>query len=564
MTVTNPLPANDHVTRDQLIWMANGCRAPRLRTMRQFAEDEIILPSGPAETLRYRIDRQPFTGLWFDAIDSGQWMRFAATAPSQQGKTLNCSLIPLCYHLFEVGERVVFGLPDMDMAADKWRDDILPVIEKTRYRDLLPAKGGGSRGGKVRAIKFRNGATLRFMSAGGGDKSRAGYTARVLIVTEVDGLALSSTGSSEADKLKQLEARVRVYGLQKRIYLECTVSIEKGRIWQEYWNGTRSRIVLQCPHCHDWVSPEREHLVGWQTAESEHEARQRAHFICPACEAAWSEEDRHAANHQCKLLHGDQTMDVAGVIHGNLPPTDTLGFRWSAANNLFVPAGQIGAEEWKAARDVNEDNAEREMRQFVWCIPYEPPALDETPLDPQVIRGRFAESMRGVVPAEAQYFTVHADPGKRVSWWIAVAWLPGASPHIVDYGRFEVATDDFGFERALQLALRDFRDATVLRGWIGAGGKPRIPDRVTIDARYQGKDDAKVVYAFCRESGKRFLPTLGCGRSKRYLRQYRRPKQVGGLTVFVGEEYHVEYLPKDGLHVNEVNEDYWKGWCHKR
>ena len=33
-----------------------------------------------------------------------------------------------------------------------------------------------------------NGATLKFMSGGGGDKSRAGFTARVLVVTETDGM----------------------------------------------------------------------------------------------------------------------------------------------------------------------------------------------------------------------------------------------------------------------------------------------------------------------------------------------------------------------------------------
>lgn len=52
--------------------------------------------------------------------------------------------------------------------------------------------------------KFVNGATLKFMSAGGGDK------------------------------ITQLEARTRAYGRLKRIYMECTVSTEQGRTWQEY------------------------------------------------------------------------------------------------------------------------------------------------------------------------------------------------------------------------------------------------------------------------------------------------------------------------------------------
>ena len=558
-------PGNNEAVRDQWIQAARECLAPRLRTMREFAEEEIVLPSGPFEGRRFRINRQPFTGLWFDAVDSGHWSRLALTAPSQQGKTLIGSLIPLCYHLFEIGERVIFGLPDLDMAADKWNDEIRPIIERTRYRDLLPSKGSGSRGGKVRSITFRNGAKLRFMSAGGGDKSRSSYPSRVLIVTEVDGFDVTSATSREADKLKQLFARVRAFA-RHRIYLECTVSIEKGRIWQEYINGTKSRIVLPCPHCCEFVSPEREHLIGWRDAENEHEAKQQTQFACPSCGAPWSEEDRRTANEGCKLLHRGQSIDSAGCISGDSPPTDTLGFRWSAVNNFFVSAGQLGADEWNAARETNEDNAEREMRQFVWCIPYEPPSLETTPLDPLVIRGRFAKEYRkGFIPEDAKYFNVAVDPGKRVSWWIAVAWRPDASPHVVDYGRFDVASDDFGFERALQLALRDFRDDTILKGWALPGGQPRVPDRVTIDARYQGKDDAKVVYAFCRESGnRRFLPTLGCGEGKSYARRYRRPPKTGGSVVWIGEEYHVIHLPLDGVFVVEAHADYWKSWLHKR
>lgn len=42
----------------------------------------------------------------------------------------------------------------MDMASDKWREDLLPVIERSKYRDLMPTKGGGSRGGMTEAIHF--------------------------------------------------------------------------------------------------------------------------------------------------------------------------------------------------------------------------------------------------------------------------------------------------------------------------------------------------------------------------------------------------------------------------
>lgn len=146
--------------------------------MRRFAEEELVIPAGPFSGRRFRCHRQPYTGLWFDAVDSGRFNRCVATGPTQSGKTLACFIIPLLYHLFELGETVLCGLPDMDMAGDKWREDLLPAIERSRYRGLLPSSGGGSRGGRVESLQFANGATLKFMSGGGvGQKPRGIYRA---------------------------------------------------------------------------------------------------------------------------------------------------------------------------------------------------------------------------------------------------------------------------------------------------------------------------------------------------------------------------------------------------
>ena len=293
-------------------------------------------------------------------MDSGRWSRCVATGPTQSGKTLSCFVIPTLYHLFEMQETVILGLPDMDMAGDKWRVDLLPAIERSRFRELLPRQGGGSRGGRVESIQFTNGATLKFMSGGGSDKSRAGFTSRVVVVTETDGMDEASATSRESDKITQLEARTRAYGARKRIYMECTVSTEQGRTWQEYNRATKSRIVLPCPHCNAWVSPEREHLTGWQGAATQEDARRTGAFSCPACGIVWSPDDRVQANRGGRLVHDGQTIAEDGSVQGALPSTDTLGFRWSAVNNLFLTAGDLAADEWRASR--SPDDASTRMK----------------------------------------------------------------------------------------------------------------------------------------------------------------------------------------------------------
>lgn len=539
-------------------------RAPRLRTVRQFAESEIVIPTGPFAGLRYSCRRQPFTRLWFDAVDSARWRRVATTGPAQSGKTLMGFVIPTLYHLFEIGETVIVGLPSMDMAGDKWTNDLLPAIQATRYRDLLPRAGAGSRGGRsnLLAVQFSNGATLRFMSGGGDDKSRAAYTTRVLVTTETDGLDLVSEGSREADKVSQLEARTQAYGDRARIYHECTVSTERGRIWQEYTGGTETRIAIRCPHCRRYVTPEREHLIGWQDADDEIQAGERAAFGCPNqdCGTMWSEEDRTVANHDCIAVHRGQEVTPDGTIVGQPAKTDTFGFRWTAVNNLLVRTPVIGKREWKAARAADEDNADKGMLQFWWTRPFKPSQTSLSAMDPQAVTRRTLDEPRGRVPSGAGRITIGIDVGKYLCHWVAVAWLPNATPHVIEYGRKEVATNDLGEERAILSALRSFRDEDA-KGWPADDGT-RKPSLVCVDAgNWQD-----IILTFCAESPG-YQACKGFG-----IRQIGGGRQIGqrnesGWTVVgASPEIGVELIshPAYPARMLDVKADAAKTWAHAR
>ncbi len=548
--------------QSDLRWLLAQARPRQLRPMRQFAEEEIIIPAGPFTGRRFRCARQPYMALWFDAVDSGRWSRCVATGPTQSGKTLSCFAIPLLYHLFEIGESVVCGLPDMDMAADKWREDILPAVEQSRYRDLLPRRGGGSRGGRVETLQFGNGATFKFMSGGGSDKSRAGFTTRVVVITETDGMDQAGASSRESDKITQLEARTRAYGRRKRIYMECTVSNERGRTWQEYQNSTRSRIALSCAQCKCWVSPEREHLRGWQEAGSQADAHRLGEFVCPECKEAWSDADRVTANAAAKLLHGAQSIDEDGIVCGEPPADDTLGFRWSGVHNLFLDAGDLAADEWRAARAADEENAEREMRQFVWCLPVAPSKQDDVSLDLAGIAARGVGLPRGVVPEDRKWLTAAVDIGKYLIHWVVVAWGDHATAQVVDYGRIETACDDLGLEQAVMLALKQFREMA-LAGWpIGDPSSDEVerPHQVWIDAGYL----PEVVYAFCRQTGGAYRPAIGRGATQPRRPNSARPTASGSAVKFVGKGFYISFVPAERLLRVEVDADHWKTWVHLR
>lgn len=267
------------------------------------------------------------------------------------------------------------------------------------------------------------------------------------------------------------------------------------------------------------------------------------------------------ANHECRLVHRGQTIDADGHVSGKTPETDTLGFRWSAANNLFLTPGGLAADEWRANRSADLENSEREMRQFVWCLPTVRSKWEETSIKAHELASRIAPLARGIVPPTAEHLTAAMDRGKFLCHWVVVAWSKQAVGHIVDYGRLEVATDDLGVEQALLVAMREFK-ALVQEGWpkVGPDGDRVLPDQVWVDSGYM----APVVYAFCREAGERFRPAIGRGAAKQRKQWYNRPTRTGAIVKQIGENYHINRLPAEKLLLCEIDADYWKTWIHQR
>lgn len=553
-------------TDEEHLWFLDNVKPRKLRTMLKFAEEEIIIPDGPYQGRKFRTRYQPYSKLWFDAVDSGLWTRFSATGPSQSGKTLSCSVIPLIYHLFEYNENAIYFAPTEDIAADKWNEDIKPIIERTAYKRFLPKRGGGSRGGDVDSVRMTNGATLKFMSGGGQDKSRAAFTARVAVGTEIDAMDQPSKSSRETDKVKQIEARLRAYGDAARLYLECTASIKKGRIWVEYKSGTESKIALPCPHCLEHVTLEREDFSGWKDAETEFEAVKLGAFFCNACGEMWTDDQIREANKAGVMIHSGQTIDKKGNIQGDLPETKTLGFRWSAINNFFTRSAHIAVDEWKAERAENEENAEKEMCQFVWATPHEPAAFETTPLDSHELMRRTNKKLsRNLIPEDVEFLSAALDVGKWMIHYTVMAWRPNAVGHVVDYGILDVNSKDMTEQQAVTMALRSFRDEYMRDQWFVINGEAMLPGRIFIDAGYI----PETIYNFCVESGERFLPSIGYGMSQerdlKPKKSYNRPAKITNKVRFIGEEYHVALFSDPTLvHVVEVNADHWKSWLHDR
>lgn len=521
--------------------------------MRKFAEQEIVIPDGQYAGFRFSCERQPHSSLWFDAIDSGMFKRHFMTGPTQGGKSLIGYVIPTVYHLCELGERVALGVPRMEMAAEKWRDSIEPVIAASRYRDLLPKRGAGSRGGKFESVVLRNGAILKFMSGGGDDKKRASFTAPVLIVTETDGLDEVGDNSREADPLRQMEGRIVSYGERAKMYAECTVSIEAGRTWQEIKNGTDSRIATKCPHCGKYVTLGRESLVGWQGAEDELTAKERSAFYCDLCGTMWTEADRLKANMDCVLVHKGQEVTEDGRIVGGPPRTLTLGYRFTTVNNMFRSAGAIGVEEWRASKADQSELCEKQLCQQVWAIPPKPDRVSLVSLNVEKLSERMQQPGRGFVPSDCHTITVGVDIGKDACHWAAIAWRGQARGQVIDYGVAETTAEYIGEDQGISLAIRQIADMAQ-NGW--KRGAENIPaSLVLVDSGY----NSQVVYECCKSNPDLTFPSKGFS-----CREYSRPASTGRGTLTIGSGYHIQRLSSSGgVRLVEFDADYWKTRLHE-
>lgn len=522
-----------------------------------WAREELYIPDGPFSGLPYSDTAQPVHRLLHNEYRNPAWRRYAVVACTQSGKSLQAFVGPIMYWLFERHETVVAAVPQQDMAHDKWAIDIEPAIKASRYRDMIPTSGPGSRGGRFTGVRFRNGAMLRFMSARGGDKAKAGFTAKILAATEVDGYDESGKVSREGDPVSQLEGRLLAYGERARTYLECTVSIEEGRIWQEYQTSSCGVIHVKCPHCNQYGVLEREHLQGWQTAENEIQAAGEAHFVCPVCTARWSEQDRHSAVLNALLVHRGQSVE-GGAVVGQLPDTFTCGLRWTAAHNMFYTAGFIGAQEWKARQAADKDNAEKTMCQQFWATPPPPPKLIEESLTIEIVESRAnASTPRNVIPEHLDILSAGIDVGKDKLHVTVMSGNRESQLHIPLYTTFKTEAREKAEEVAIVECCKRindmFRNGFVVKGT----GEILTPRRVCIDSGY----NAHLVYRIAALM--KWIPTKGYGAGQMSGTKYHAPIKAGGSVILVGENYHAVKL-QNGTRLLHFNADAVKTALHKR
>ena len=539
------------------------CRAPKLLGHVEFAEKYVRLPSGDFINERWRADRLPWTRVLFDELDKPHWLKVATTGPTQSGKTQQCFTIPTLRQAHQVPQHnIVLGVPDDDMGDKKFRTDILPIIDSSpALRRLRPKGGAGSKGGKVKdTVTFGNGCVAAIMSKGASDEGKAGFSAPWGAVTEAAGLSEGRTTSEETDPLGQIMGRLLGFPREKRrLLVEGTVKIETMLPWSLRGKddgpliSSQSRLISPCPHCGEFICPEREHFVGWEEAETDDIAGDESTFICPSCGVCLSEDDRKESNRDLRLVHRGQTIDKKGEVHGDRPRTSTLWFRYTQWHNLLTSYGDLAAEEWTASKQPEgtqrRDNLDRALFQQRWNLPYRSVLVDNEPLEAEVVAKRFVELPRNELPPTTEKVTIGVDIGKKKGWYLVFAWLVTGERHVVAYGDFEIMPSGEGnLHGHIVSALKGFIKPLVETGFVMEGAaNRRLPDTVWIDGGYHPDAVAEFVRGQGRVAKNRYRFCRGRGMSAahKWLRGvfYNRKKKSSAVPL-VGNDWFAEINPE--------------------
>lgn len=534
--------------------------------MRQWITDELVIPTGSFAGERFRFERQPITRLWVDEIDSGRWTELVYSGPSQSGKSLIGYVAPLLYHACELGERLIFGVPLDEMAVDKWESDIRPAMEASpRMRRLLPRRGPGSSGGTIRdRVTLSNGATLKIMAAGGSDQSKAGYTARIVCVTEAAGFSESTATSEEADPLRQMKARQRSYTrTERRLYIEGTKTLATHLPCTLRANSTDSSIDSPCPHCGEFINPSRADLVGWQEARTEIEAAELARWKCLHCGELIDDDQRLAMLNDAVLVHRGQSINKRGVVVGEPPETSRLWFDYTAFHNAFLTAGDIAVDCWAANQiepeTTEREKAEKQLSQFVFGVAYTPPShVESEELQPDSVAERRLDLPRGVAPADTTRIVLGCDVGERVCHWMQVAIRECNSLHVVDYGTADVPIRRLSLREAIKACIVDLIKQTG-GGCVVDGDRGRIPlTAAYVDSGHQPDaifDAAKMI-----DKSINFLAVLGRGETQMSKRRYTHPTKTGNTIRLIDKagRWHLSRVSRARVDQLTLDSDAYK------
>jgi phage terminase large subunit GpA-like protein len=301
--------------------------------------------------------------------------------------------------------------------------------------------------------------------------------------------------------------------------------------------------------------------------------RTKTVYCWPTAEALWKQ-------------YADLRVRAFSETGGNRAEVSRICNEFYAAHRKEMDAGAVVA--WDGLYEQDELSA----IQYAWNKRIDLPeqaffaeyqndpvsdVVDATPLTADEICRRLSHHKRLVVPLECQMITAFIDVQDKLLYYAVIAWAPGFSGFVVDYGSEPDQRDQYfslrdakrtlmraapgaGVEGAIHAGLDRLTTALISRDWMRTDGTAMRIDRLLIDAN----DNTDVVKKFCRQSPNHgvLMPSHGryVGAASMPMSEYR-PKP----GERVGDNWRVPTLAQRAYTRHVLfDANYWKTFVARR
>ena len=314
-------------------------------------------------------------------------------------------------------------------------------------------------------------------------------------------------------------------------------------IWQLWQQGTRHHWTWPCPHCDAYFVP-RFNLLRYPLKAAPLEAARETFLECPKCGGVITDAHKADMNARGRYVAPGQTIDVAGVVSGEVPESKAISFWVSGLASPFVTFGERVAVLVEAQRSGDAAMVQQAVNAGFGEL-YSPGGGEVPEWMEIKEKSRQSEYQRGEVPERVLYLTLAVDVQRQSMPWVLRGWGARATSWLVNYGYLRGDTTEEEIWQALGDLVSEPVDGMPIKlTFIDSGFRPGKTDTLPLNR----------IYEFCRRFPRRVRPTKGSSAPM------RTPLLFSKIEVSRKDGKAAKY----GLDLVRLDTDHWKSWVHER
>lgn len=478
-------------------------------TISEWADKYRILPSGSAESGRWRTSRTPYLKEIMDEL-------------SPQSKVQKCVVIKATQLGFsELGNNVIgyfthhdprtigVWLPTEGMVERHAKKKIWRMIEDTKVLKEVVSprmRGKNSETSTISQVLFKGGSLSLY-----GSNQSSSYRSdsiNIIIKDDVDGFTDDVEG--EGSPMELIDNRADSFA-NRKIYTNGTPTIsEHSHIELEYEDSTQSKYYMPCPYCTPKDRPLQniENMVTFELdnfiyeTDDNYKLLSDVTFLCPHCGSFVEEKQK---TFMMDYENGAKYIDK--YEH------EIKGY---SINSFYSPLGWLTWEqiirEYLKAKKAELNNNKTLIKRFINTRLAQPYKEEKEVVAYQELAKLKNELDRGIVPSDTWKLIMSVDVQGNHFWYEIRALQYGYKFHILDYGRVET------WEQIETLLRAIYYNST--------GGKYSI-FICGVDSGY----NKNKVYDFCYKNKDLTIPLKGNSRMEQRFKTSLQEKEINPVML---------------------------------